>query len=37
MVVIFCVGDEEYELDRVGQFSVIPDVTIHLKKRKSST
>lgn len=31
--VMFFVGDEEYELDRVGQFSVVPDVTIVLKPK----
>jgi len=33
MKVIFYVGNDEYELDRIGQFSVIPDVTITLKPK----
>ena len=32
MVVIFYVGNEEYDLVSVGQFHVMPDVTIELKK-----
>ena len=33
--VIFYVGGGEYELDNIGQFSVIPDVTIHIHDFKA--
>ena len=34
MRVIFYVGNEEYDLDNIGQFQIMPDVAIHLKPIK---
>jgi len=34
MRVIFYVGDEEYEIGRIGQYGVMPDVTIDLVRSK---
>lgn len=31
----FWVDDVEYEIDEIGQFSVIPDVMIHLKLKNT--
>ncbi len=33
--IIFYVGEDEYELDNIGQFGVIPDVTIHIHDSKA--
>ena len=35
MRVMFLVGDEEYELKDIGQFGVMPDVTITLKPKEA--
>jgi len=32
-VVLFFVGDDEYDLDRIGQYGIMPDVTINLKSK----
>jgi hypothetical protein len=32
--ILFYVKEKEYKIKRIGQFSIIPDVTVSLKKIK---